>query len=85
MFEDRPIPGAGVGFFMPKRPKKLSKLVDKVIDQVTTRMEGNDPKVLDDLVKLAKIEKDLAEEEDEEVKEVVARWEPTEDESSKEE
>ena len=69
---------------MPKRPKKLSNLVDQVIDQVATRMRNNDPKVLDDLVKLAKLEKDLAEGEDEEVKEVVARWEPTEDKSSSE-
>ena len=70
---------------MAKRPKKLSKLVDKVIEKVAAKLETDDTKVLDDLVKLAKIEKDLAEEEDEEMKEVVARWEPTEDESSNEE
>ena len=87
--ETRPSPGSRGGlFFMGKRPRKLSDLVELMIDRVAARVRAaeNDAKLLDDLVKLAKIEKDLtADQEDDEIKEVVARWEPTKDESSKEE
>jgi len=69
------------------RGKKVSPeaLVKKAYAQVGKRLESeNNGKVIDDLVKLMKLEKDLGGEQAD-VSEIKVRWESGEDESSSEE
>lgn len=68
-------------------PEELDRetLMKKAYRRVAQKLEDPEAngKAIDDLVKLVKLEKDLGEEQDA-VKEIKVRWEPSEDESSSE-
>ena len=69
-----------------KKKKKVSPhaLVEKAYQKVDERLEqGESSKAIDDLVKLMKLEKDLGGEQ-QDVKEIKVRWEPSAESSSEE-